>query len=589
MTTPSVTGFAYARDAVPTVGTTAERDARFPTPPSGFKVFNVEAGALQRYAGSAWVTSVSVAVNAADYGCLTSATAAANAAGLQAAIDATPDHGTLVIPPGAYNLAGTPTIEDRTGLTVLADGAVFTLSGAGSCFLKLAGTNNRLRIRGATVVGSNTLADDQWGIGTISPVDFYPGGTDITVEDCVISDVSRGITFDVNQTYDFSDVTIQHCRLTNILGTTSGHGYGIVVSGTRFAKVLYNYVERAQRHSIYVSAGDDTLVLGNHIYRHRYGIGTANTVGALEIARCSRVQAIGNLMVECEDGGMDVLPDESATRAARNILVMGNTFVDSVHQDLVVGNQGPDSSGAFENITIVGNVFVRPSSATNNRYAIRVFHGRRVRIANNSFDGDRSYSITIAPIYLSAAVAATWSNDIVIADNTAYYTATGGGYVAFVEVGSALCTGSSRVVVRDNHVSLSGGSGGALMLYDVTRTSTSIDVSGNNLADTTGVNATPAIAGRQTISADRGDANVTLDATVDATVQRFATTLTANRTVTLPSSGVYNGMTFRIVRTGLGAFTLDVGGLKTIPSATAAFVDVVYTGSAWVLSGYGTL
>lgn len=43
------------------------------------------------------------------------------------------------------------------------------------------------------------------------------------------------------------------------------------------------------------------------------------------------------------------------------------------------------------------------------------------------------------------------------------------------------------------------------------------------------------------------------------------------------------------MRAGLGAFTLDVGGLKIIPSATAAWVDVEFTGSAWVLTGYGTL
>ena len=55
MTTPSVTGFAYARDAVPTVGTTAERDARFPTPPDGFKVWNRETAAQEEYRAGVWV------------------------------------------------------------------------------------------------------------------------------------------------------------------------------------------------------------------------------------------------------------------------------------------------------------------------------------------------------------------------------------------------------------------------------------------------------------------------------------------------------------------------------------------------------
>ena len=92
------------------------------------------------------------------------------------------------------------------------------------------------------------------------------------------------------------------------------------------------------------------------------------------------------------------------------------------------------------------------------------------------------------------------------------------------------------------------------------------------------------------VSADRGDANVTLIAGVDEGIQRIATTLTANRTVTLSTENAVEGISrFRIVRTGLGAFTLNVGGLKTIPSATAAFVDVAFSGGAWVLTGYGTL
>lgn len=93
----------------------------------------------------------------------------------------------------------------------------------------------------------------------------------------------------------------------------------------------------------------------------------------------------------------------------------------------------------------------------------------------------------------------------------------------------------------------------------------------------------------QHMAADRGDANVTLVAGTDAQFQRFATTLTANRTVTLSSTGVFNGARFRVVRTGLGEFTLDVGGLKTIPSATAAFVEVMHDGTAWRLIGYGAL
>jgi len=87
------------------------------------------------------------------------------------------------------------------------------------------------------------------------------------------------------------------------------------------------------------------------------------------------------------------------------------------------------------------------------------------------------------------------------------------------------------------------------------------------------------------ISADRGDVDVTLVST-DAETQIFNTTLTANRTVNLPASNVRKGDRFRIIRTGTGAFTLNVGGVKTIPASTAATVDVQHNGSVWQLAGY---
>ena len=89
------------------------------------------------------------------------------------------------------------------------------------------------------------------------------------------------------------------------------------------------------------------------------------------------------------------------------------------------------------------------------------------------------------------------------------------------------------------------------------------------------------------ISSDRGDTDLTLNAGTDVEVQRFATALTNNRTVTLGTG--YPGAQFTIVRSGLGAFTLDVGGLKTLPAGTAAWCDVGYDGTAWILKRYGTL
>lgn len=91
------------------------------------------------------------------------------------------------------------------------------------------------------------------------------------------------------------------------------------------------------------------------------------------------------------------------------------------------------------------------------------------------------------------------------------------------------------------------------------------------------------------VSADRGDASVVLRADQDAPTQRFATPLSADRTVSLATAGAYPGARFRVVRTGLGAHRLDVGGLRDLPPNRAGFVEVEFDGASWVLVGAGTL
>lgn len=89
-----------------------------------------------------------------------------------------------------------------------------------------------------------------------------------------------------------------------------------------------------------------------------------------------------------------------------------------------------------------------------------------------------------------------------------------------------------------------------------------------------------------------GNANATLSCGSSAPVQRFATALTAGRTVTLSTTGAYRGAKFRIVReaAATGSFNISVGTgpLKAL-TAAGQWCEVEYDGSAWFLSAYGTL
>jgi hypothetical protein len=86
-----------------------------------------------------------------------------------------------------------------------------------------------------------------------------------------------------------------------------------------------------------------------------------------------------------------------------------------------------------------------------------------------------------------------------------------------------------------------------------------------------------------------GNSAATLTATVSPITQSWITTLTADKAVTLSTTGAATGSRFRISRPAGGAFNLNVGTgpLKALPANS--WCEVIYNGSAWVLSQYGTL
>lgn len=94
-------------------------------------------------------------------------------------------------------------------------------------------------------------------------------------------------------------------------------------------------------------------------------------------------------------------------------------------------------------------------------------------------------------------------------------------------------------------------------------------------------------------SADNGDASKTLVVS-DLEKQRWNTVLTANRTVTLPTTNVPDGHTFRIIReaTAGGAFNLTInpGTLKVLATAST-WVDLYYdlATALWHVSAAGAL
>lgn len=90
-----------------------------------------------------------------------------------------------------------------------------------------------------------------------------------------------------------------------------------------------------------------------------------------------------------------------------------------------------------------------------------------------------------------------------------------------------------------------------------------------------------------------GDADVTLDGTYQLVI--YGLSISVERTVTLPTVGLYNGLTIKVVRTGSsgGAFNVVVktsgGTTLTTLTTSSQWVELTWYGSNWLVSAKGTL
>jgi len=320
----------------------------------------------------------------------------------------------------------------------------------------------------------------------------------------------------------------------------------------------------------------------------------------------------------------------------QNVLVTGNAFLDNVGRDIIVANAMSPPDNVIGDVAIHGNFF-RKSAAYDMIFVAANDSDRLVCVEGNYFKGTSGMTWGAAVFYLDA------SPRLLIKRNTfvecfigieAQNGTPAGRQFNFPQIDfnvfdkctigirvASSVTGATQVLegnifrgsvtadvqdlrrgtanIKSGYIGRRSGArlivegsaaptGGTWLAGDVVET---VGVTGPSrfVCLASGSPGTWMPVDFRGVSADRQDNNVTLTVGVDVPTQRFATALTANRTVTLSGTNARNGDRFRVVRSGLGNFTLIVGGLKTIPSATAAFVDVEYDGSSWILTGYGTL
>lgn len=407
-----------------------------------------------------------------------------DAAAMQDTINAAPDGAEIVLPAGYSFLFSSvsPTLTNRTDLTFLAYGATINLSGSGRYALKLAdgSTNTRIRWHGGHIVGSNTASDAQQGIGTsVSP----SSGTvtnDLLVSDVTVEKVCRGVYVDVSTLGDASRITYRRCTAQTIVGTASGTGYGLVMSGVWGGTFEDCEADSCGRHGFYISVCE-----GVNLSDLR---GNANTGPfTLVIARSRDVQGSNVTIKGCTAGSpISIEPHDSDTTADTGRIQLRNVdCIDTAvgYPDVAIGSTSPSTSSELYGVSVEGLGIRRLTTDTADGTAsVVIYSGKRVKVSDIHWQHAGAISVTKDVVYLPASGGASYTDDVTVAGIRAHApNLTTGGYVSGIEVASALASGTQGLTFRDNHLSVAGGSGGAMMAYDGGLTNPNVSEEGTRL------------------------------------------------------------------------------------------------------------
>lgn len=136
--------------------------------------------------------------------------------------------------------------------------------------------------------------------------------------------------------------------------------------------------------------------------------------------------------------------------------------------------------------------------------------------------------------------------------------------------------------------SIAGDGGGGLFWLDITDITSAQDLSAIFNPDVLANGRWKRVDLAKQITSDYGDSDGAI-ALRSPGKHIFATNFTANRVASLPSVNLYKGYTVKVIRLDTAAYTLDIGGIITLPSGGKKWVELTYNGANWLQTGYGDI
>jgi hypothetical protein len=393
----------------------------------------------------------------------------------------------IVLPvPAAATIttSANPAFSVSTASNVSISGGKLVLSGSAASAVQYVGTVSNLTIEGMTVAGSGSAGDAQQGFWNNSGQTL----SNMRILNNTISGVILGISVNADLSGSINGFLIEGNHLSNIVGTSSGQGYGIHhANGSgnpSNGRIVDNFIEKAQRHSIYQARGSGVVISGNSIYNHRDTVSDGSQRGALIVARSKDVAVDSNMVVDSYDGGIEV---ESGAGSECSNIVISNNVIRNTHNfsAMTIGTDNPAVDGTCSDSVVSGNTIYHDNAvdATFAGALVRIYTGHRL-----SFVGNQSSLIgaasTQALFYIigtgETSGTATYTNNLKFTGNVIYGTNGAGATYGF-EFGTAASISGIRAEFESNRVDV----GNDAFLFDAAQTNANLRAFGT---PTTGLN-----------------------------------------------------------------------------------------------------
>ena len=376
----------------------------------------------------------------------------------------------------------------------------------------------------------------------------------VTISDTIISNSLYGVyvlgSSEVVAASDFRGLHITDSRFHSLGNTTAAYAVYQATSSDNFKEFLFsgNYIDDSFA-GIYISGGHVKIVDNSFL----------------------RMRGSGSL-VEVDNATVSLSTEVKSMLIADNIMNYNNNTGAGANTGYGITVRGV-ITGRIENnvITLAG------------KNAIRAIGANGVVIKNNTIRGCGNDANDDGVLPDADTVACS-----IIENKISKGSITTDGY-AFNILGSG-ASGTAANCIGGNFITTYGNT----RYYNIARSSTNHNIG-----------ASPLIINVDDLTSNPfGNADATVQLTQDSTVLRHTATISADRTLTIGDTNVYEGGKFKVIRksgsTG-GPFALLVKNtngdtLKSLAtdtwaeftwSASVASTGAAYTG--WIVTAYGTL